>query len=44
MAAPWVLKYPLILAVALPVLFLSYHYLARPTFIGAQLNGRKYPT
>jgi peptidoglycan/LPS O-acetylase OafA/YrhL len=40
---PWAVKYPLILAVAVPVLFLSYHYLVRPTFIGAQLNGRKYP-
>lgn len=39
----WTWKYPLILAVAVPLLFLSYHHLARPTFIGAQLNGRKYP-
>ncbi len=39
----WTWKYPLILAVATPVLFLSYHYLARSTFIGVQLNGRRYP-
>jgi len=39
----WVVKWPLIIAVATPVLFLSYHHLVRPTFIGAQLNGRKYP-
>jgi hypothetical protein len=25
------------------VLFLSYHYLVRPTFIGQLLNGRKIP-
>ena len=41
--ASWVWKYPLILLVALPLLFVSYHYLVRSTFIGAQLNGRKYP-
>src|SRR5690606_37276339 len=29
--------------VALAVLLVSYHYLVRPTFIGAILNGRKYP-
>lgn len=39
----WMGKYPLILAVATPVLFLSYHYLVRSTFIGVQLNGRRYP-
>jgi glucans biosynthesis protein C len=38
---PWTIKYPFILAVATPILFLSYHYLVRPTFIGKQLNGRK---
>lgn len=39
----WTWKYPLILAVAMPVLFLSYHYLVRSTFIGVRLNGRRYP-
>ena len=41
--AHWTLKYPLIVAAAVPLLFLSYHYLVRSTFIGAQLNGRRYP-
>jgi peptidoglycan/LPS O-acetylase OafA/YrhL len=40
---PWTVKYPLILAVAFPILFLSYKYLVRPTFIGQQLNGRRFP-
>ncbi len=39
----WAVKVPFILAVAVPILFLSYHCLVRSTFIGAQLNGRKYP-
>ena len=40
---PWLVKYPPICAVALLLLFTSYHYLVRATFIGAQLNGRRYP-
>lgn len=40
---PWQLKLPLILATALALLLLSYRYLVRPTFIGATLNGRRYP-
>lgn len=39
----WTVKYPLILAIAFAVLFPSYHYLVRSTFIGKLLNGRKYP-
>jgi len=39
----WTFKYPLIMLVALPLLFLSYHYLVRSSFIGRQLNGRRYP-
>jgi glucans biosynthesis protein C len=39
----WTVKYPLILVVSMPLLFLSYHFLVRSTFIGVQLNGRKYP-
>jgi hypothetical protein len=39
----WTVKWPLVISVATPVLFLSYHHLVRPTFIGAQLNGRRYP-
>ena len=34
-------SFPLILVVSLAVLFLSYHYLVRSTFIGQVLNGRK---
>jgi ABC-type multidrug transport system ATPase subunit len=39
----WTIKFPAILAITLAVLLVSYHYLVRPTFIGAILNGRKYP-
>jgi ABC-type multidrug transport system ATPase subunit/peptidoglycan/LPS O-acetylase OafA/YrhL len=38
----WAVKYPLILVVSFAVLFLSYHLLVRPTFIGQLLNGRKH--
>jgi glucan biosynthesis protein C len=39
----WAIKFPLMLAIAVTVLLLSYHYLVRPTWIGKVLNGRKYP-
>ena len=39
----WGIKYPFILVMSFAVLFLSYHFLVRPTFIGKLLNGRKYP-
>ena len=39
----WSVKYPFILVASFAVLFLSYHFLVRPTFIGKLLNGRKYP-
>jgi ABC-type multidrug transport system ATPase subunit len=39
----WSVKYPFILVASFAVLFLSYHYLVRPTFLGQLLNGRKYP-
>jgi glucan biosynthesis protein C len=39
----WAIKFPLILAIALVVLLLSYHYFVRPTWIGKILNGKKYP-
>jgi len=39
----WGIKYPFILVASFAVLFLSYHFLVRPTFIGKLLNGRKYP-
>lgn len=39
----WTLKYPLQIAATLVVLFVSYRYVVRATFIGAILNGRRYP-
>jgi ABC-type multidrug transport system ATPase subunit/peptidoglycan/LPS O-acetylase OafA/YrhL len=39
----WSVKFPFILVVSFAVLFASYHYLVRPTFIGQLLNGRKHP-
>ena len=39
----WSIKFPLILVVSLTVLFASYRYLVRSTFIGELLNGRRYP-
>jgi glucans biosynthesis protein C len=39
----WSVKYVLSLAGALPLLLLSYHYAVRFTFIGATLNGRRFP-
>ena len=39
----WSVKYPFILVASLAVLFLSYHFLVRPSFIGQLLNGRKVP-
>jgi hypothetical protein len=42
-AIPWPIKYPFICVVALLLLFTSYHYLVRTSFIGVQLNGRRYP-
>jgi ABC-type multidrug transport system ATPase subunit len=38
----WSVKYPFILVASFAVLFLSYHFLVRPTFIGKLLNGRKH--
>jgi glucans biosynthesis protein C len=39
---PWPIKYSLICVVALLLLFVSYHYLVRGTFIGVQLNGHRF--
>jgi peptidoglycan/LPS O-acetylase OafA/YrhL len=39
----WSLKLPMILVASLFVLFLSYHFMVRPTAIGRLLNGRTYP-
>ena len=37
----WSVKYPFILATSLALLFVSYHWLVRPTLIGQLLNGRR---
>lgn len=42
-ALPWPIKYPCVCILAFVPLFVSYHYLVRSTFIGAQLNGHRYP-
>ena len=38
---PWELKFPLILALAMALLLLSYRWLVRYSFVGAVLNGRR---
>ncbi len=40
---PWPVKYALLLGVAMALLLVSYHWLVRSTFVGALLNGRRYP-
>ncbi len=39
----WSVKYAITLAASVPVLLWSYHAFVRHTFVGAILNGRKYP-
>jgi ABC-type multidrug transport system ATPase subunit len=39
----WALKFPLIVTSSVGLLLLSYHYLVRPTALGALLNGRRVP-
>lgn len=39
----WTIKYPLQIAATIGVSLVSYRYLVRSTFIGATLNGRRYP-
>ncbi len=41
LAWPWWVKFPLILAIAFPLMFASYQTMVRYTFIGAILNGRR---
>ena len=43
LALPPVAKVPIVLAATTLVLLVSYRYAVRPTFIGAVLNGRRYP-
>jgi len=38
----WSIKFPLVVAVSVALLLLSYHYLVRSTYIGEILNGRRY--
>ena len=38
----WI-KFPVVVVVSFVLLYLSYHFLVRSTFIGKSLNGRKYP-
>lgn len=41
LAWPWWVKFPVILGVAFPLMFASYHLFVRYSFIGAILNGRR---
>jgi ABC-type multidrug transport system ATPase subunit len=38
----WSIKFPIVMIVATTLLFLSYHYLVRFTFIGETLNGGRH--
>jgi peptidoglycan/LPS O-acetylase OafA/YrhL len=38
---PWPIKFAAILLIALPLMFASYQWLVRYSFIGAVLNGRR---
>jgi hypothetical protein len=40
---PWWVEYPLVLAVAFPIMLASYQVLVRYTWVGAILNGRRQP-
>jgi glucans biosynthesis protein C len=42
LAWPWFAKFALLLWIAFSLMFLSYHYLVRYSFLGAILNGRKH--
>jgi peptidoglycan/LPS O-acetylase OafA/YrhL len=42
-ALHWTIKFPLVVGVSLTILFASYRFLVRSTFIGQFLNGRRYP-
>jgi glucan biosynthesis protein C len=40
---PWLVDFAIIVGGSMPVLLLTYHYFVRFTWIGAILNGRRYP-
>ena len=40
---PAILKLALVSVAAVGLILVMYHYFVRPTFIGEQLNGRRYP-
>lgn len=40
---PWLVKYVGLVAVTMSILLAAYHWLVRPTAIGALLNGRRLP-
>ena len=42
-ALPAMVKVALVVVAATGLILVSYRYLVRPTFIGKQLNGRRYP-
>ena len=39
----WSVKYPFVVLSALAILLVTYHFLVRPSFIGAVLNGNRIP-
>ncbi|MYJ69245.1 MAG: acyltransferase family protein [Gemmatimonadetes bacterium] len=40
---PGLIKLALVSVMAIGLILVTYHYFVRPTFIGKQLNGRRYP-
>lgn len=43
LAAPPLVKAALVLAGSIPILYVSYHFLVRTTWVGLLLNSRRYP-